>query len=119
MEEVSFVDVYSKVKGSIDYNKVGMIVAHNGVVRGTSRDGKPVSRLHIEVDKERMDAVLAKMRKREGISAVEAHVRSGERLVGEDVMFVVIAGDFRENVFKAQKDTVNELKEVVVHKKEY
>jgi len=119
MEEVSFLDIYNKVKESINYNKVGMIVGHDGVVRGTSRDGKPVSRLHIEVDKERIDAVLTKMRKRKGIAAVEAHVRSGERLVGEDVMFVVIAGDFRENVFKALKDTVNELKKVVVHKKEY
>jgi len=36
-------DMIKKVKSHPDYKKAGMILCHNGVVRETSRDGKPVS----------------------------------------------------------------------------
>jgi molybdopterin synthase catalytic subunit len=31
-----------QIKRNPDYDRVGMILTHNGVVRGTSRDGRPV-----------------------------------------------------------------------------
>ena len=33
-----------EVKGSADFKDLGMILVHNGVVRATSKDGKPVKR---------------------------------------------------------------------------
>ena len=117
-KEITLADLINKVKADIDYRDVGMIACHNGVVRGTSRDGRPVRMLEIEVNAIQMESVLAEIRQRNGISAVEAHVFPGERNVGDDVMLVVVAGDFRENVFRALEDTVNRLKEIVVHKRE-
>jgi molybdopterin synthase catalytic subunit len=38
------------IKKHPDYHKAGMILCHNGVVRGTSRDGRKVSGLTISVD---------------------------------------------------------------------
>jgi len=39
-------------------------------------------------------------------------------MVGEDVMMVVVAGDFRENVFSTLMDTVNAIKKDVTSKTE-
>ncbi len=118
MAEVTLAQLVDKVKRSVDFTNVGMIACHNGVVRGTSRDGKPVSILEIDVDMNLVEMVLKEMREREGIAAVEAYVFPGIRKVGEDVMLVVVAGDFRENVFKTLEETVEKLKKTVVHKKE-
>jgi len=115
---VTLADMVEKVKKSVDFTNVGMIACHNGVVRGTSREGKPVSNLEIDVDMNLVEMVLKEMRSRKGIAAVEAHVFPGIRRVGQDVMLVVVAGDFRENVFKTLEETVNRLKTTVVHKKE-
>ncbi len=112
-KEITLQDLVDKVKSYVDFTNVGMIACHDGVARGTSRNGKPVSLLEVEADLEEVEAVLQEMRKRKGISAVEAHVFQGKRKVGEDVMLVVVAGDFRENVFSALEDTVNKLKQVV------
>jgi molybdopterin synthase catalytic subunit len=32
-----------QIKGHPDFDKVGMVLCHNGVVRSTSRDGRKVS----------------------------------------------------------------------------
>lgn len=39
-----------KIKERDDYHKVGMILCHNGVVRGTSRDGSPVGSVDVRAD---------------------------------------------------------------------
>ena len=46
------------VKTHPDFPKVGMILCHVGVVRGTSRDGHPVSGLDLAVDRD-LNAVAA------------------------------------------------------------
>ncbi len=111
-------DLVEKIKREMDPAKVGMIVCHNGVVRGTSREGEPAERLDIEMDREAWETVLKDMRAQPGIAAVEAHLFTGRRLVGEDVMLVAVAGDIRENVFPVLENTVNRLKKEAVRKKE-
>lgn len=115
---LSLCDLVDKVKREIDVSKVGMIVCHNGIVRGTSRGGDPAVYLDIDVDSIAWEKVLEDMRSQPGISAVEAHLFTGRRRVGEDVMFVVVAGDIRENVFPAIEKTVNRLKKEAVIKRE-
>jgi molybdopterin synthase catalytic subunit len=111
-------DLVEKVKAEIDVAKVGMIVCHNGIVRGTSRAGDPAEYLDIDVDSAAWERILQEMRRAEGISAVEAHLFTGRRKIGEDVMLVVVAGDIRENVFPVLEKTVNRLKKEAVLKKE-
>jgi molybdopterin synthase catalytic subunit len=53
-----------------------------------------------------------------GIVEVLAHVNEGTLKVGEDVMYVVVAGDFRENVFDAMIAAVNRIKADVTSKEE-
>ncbi len=114
---VTLADLVEKVKSSVDFKNVGMIACHDGVVRGTSRDGKPVSLVEVDVDLNKVEMVLTEMRTRKGIAAIEAHIFPGIRKMGEDLMLVVVAGDFRENVFSTLEETVSKLKNLV-NKKE-
>jgi molybdopterin synthase catalytic subunit len=95
-----------------------MILCHNGVVRGTSRDGKPVAELTVKADRPRLDEILREMKSRPGIIEVLAEVREGKLMVGDDVMYVVVAGDIRENVFPILEETVNTIKRDVTKKTE-
>ena len=107
-----------KVKTHPDYPKVGMILCHNGVVRSTSRDGRPVSELTVHVNRPRLQTIIDDVRQRSGIIEVLVHIREGKLYPGEDVMFVVVAGNFRENVFAALMDAVNRIKTEVTSKTE-
>jgi len=121
MEESSDMDLsmlVEKVKKHPDFDKAGMILCHNGVVRATSRDGRPVSEVTVRVDRMRLDAILAEIKAMPGIVEVLAHVNEGTLKVGEDVMYVVVAGDFRENVFDAMIAAVNRIKADVTSKTE-
>jgi molybdopterin synthase catalytic subunit len=42
-----------------------------------------------------------------------------DHTVGEDVMYIVVAGDIRENVISALQDTLNTIKSTVTQKTQY
>lgn len=106
------------VKRRPDYDRVGMIVCHNGVVRGTARDGKIVSGLDVTVDPGRLEKEIAEAKSRKGIVDVLAEVYEGHLKVGDDIMRVVVAGDIRENTFSVLQDMVNAIKRHVLTEKE-
>lgn len=111
-------ELVEQVKKHPDFDRAGMILCHNGVVRATSRDGRPVSEVTVRVDRKRLEAILAEIKAMPGIVEVLAHVNEGTLRVGEDVMYVVVAGDFRENVFDAMIAAVNRIKAEVTSKTE-
>ena len=115
---MSLMDLIGRVKVHPDYKKVGMILCHNGVVRGTTRDGRPVTEMTVQADHVRLSEIVAEMKKRPGIAEVLVEVREGKLRVGEDVMLVVVAGDLRENCFPVLEDTVNAIKRDVTKKTE-
>ncbi len=107
-----------EIKAHPDYKKAGMILCHNGVVRNSSRDGRPVSELVVKADRNRLEEVISEIKQRPGIIEVLAQVREGRLFPGDDVMLVVVAGDFRENVFSALRDAVDTIKSEVTKKTE-
>jgi len=107
---MTIIDLIEKIKSHPQYHQVGMILCHNGVVRGSSRDGRRVTELTVQVDRDRLEEIFSDIRKRPGIVEALAEVKEGTLKVGDDVMYVVIAGDFRENVFSAIQDAVNQIK---------
>ena len=115
---MSLAELVERVKKHADFGKVGMVLCHNGVVRATSRDGSSVSEVTVRVDRKRLEAVLADVKAMPGIVEAVAHVKEGTLKVGEDVMYVVVAGDFRENVFNAMIAAVNRIKADVTSKTE-
>jgi molybdopterin synthase catalytic subunit len=111
-------DLVAKVKREIDFSKVGMIACHNGIVRGTSRADEVAEYLDIDMDVDIWERILQEMRSEPGIAAVEAHLFMGRRCVGDDVMFLAVAGDIRENVLPVLEKTLNRLKKEAVRKRE-
>lgn len=109
-----------QIKARPDYPKVGMLLCHNGVVRGTSRDGRKVNGLRVAVDDEKLHQVIETHKTRPGIVEILVEINADKDLqVGDDVMLLVVAGDIRENVTSALSDTLNTIKSTVTHKTEY
>lgn len=101
-------------------DRIGMILCHNGVVRGTSRDGRDVSGLRITVDHDKLQAVIAKNTQQPGIVDIQVEIAEDRDLaVGDDVMFLVVAGDIREHVIAALTDTLNAVKSSVTKKTQF
>ena len=112
-------EMVDAIKNRPDFDKVGMVACHNGVVRATSREGRHVRGLEIEADRDRLETILLEMNGRKGIIQVAVHLFEGYRQVGEDVMFVAVAGDIREHVFPVLEETVERIKKEVTRKKEF
>jgi len=117
---MSLTQLIERIKQHPDYPKVGMILCHNGVVRATSRDGKAVSGLRITVDTEKLNQVVEAHKSRPGIVEILVHINGDTDLkVGDDVMYIVVAGDIRENVISTLQDTLNTIKSTVTQKTQY
>jgi len=117
-------DVVDSVKSRPDYNKVGAMALFIGVVRGQTKKGEPVQHLQLEAYEEEADKVLEKickqLKKRKGIVDVQIHHFTGEFELGEDLVYTLVAGGHRENVFPILKEAVERYKkEAPIFKKEY
>jgi len=110
----------NKIKKHPDYHATGMILCHNGVVRGTSRDGRPVSGLTISVDNSKLEQVVDTYKQTPGIVEILVEIAENRQLaVGDDVMLLVVAGDIRETVIAVLNDTLNAIKTTVTSKTEF
>jgi molybdopterin synthase catalytic subunit len=102
------------------FSEAGMLLCHNGVVRGHARDGRTVMGLRVAVDHERLERVLAEQRGRSGIIDIRVAIAEDKDLaVGDDVMILIVAGDIRENVIAVLADTLNLIKTTVTEKIEF
>ncbi|MEF2231792.1 MAG: molybdenum cofactor biosynthesis protein MoaE [Pseudodesulfovibrio sp.] len=98
---------------------VGMILVHNGIVRAWSRaDHAEVTAIEVTPDLERMEEIRKEIEAREGIFRAVAHARSGLMQPGDDVLFLIVAGDIRENVKAALADFLDRVKSEAVTKRE-
>lgn len=112
-------DLIDTIKARPDYAKVGMILCHVGVVRETSRDGRPVSGLDLTVDRNALESILSEQRKKPGIVEILVEIQVGSLNVGDEVMFIVVAGDIRDHVIPVLEDTLNAIKKQVTRKTEH
>jgi molybdopterin synthase catalytic subunit len=97
---------------------IGMILAHQGIVRGTSRSGELVHGMMLRADGDRLEDILAEARTWPGVFAVRAWVNQGSLSVGDDIMKVLVAGDIRDNVFAALQRLVSLIKSEVLTESE-
>jgi molybdopterin synthase catalytic subunit len=102
------------------FSEAGMLLCHNGVVRGHARDGRKVRGLRVAVDHDRLARILAEQKARPGIVDIRVAIAEGRDLaVGDDVMILIVAGDIRETVIAVLADTLNLIKKTVTTKTEY
>lgn len=112
-------DMVKKIKSMPGSDSVGMILCHNGIVRGTSRDGRKVTGVTVSADRKELDEITAAQKSRPGIFEILVHVNEGELKVGDDLMMIAVAGDIRENVIPVLTDTLNTVKKTVTSKTEH
>ncbi len=112
--------LFHKIKRHPEYAKAGMILCHNGIVRSTSRDGKTVTGLTIHVDHTRLRSIIQERKQDPGIIDILVEIKEDQILsVGDDVMYLVVAGDIRENVIHTLKDTLDAIKSTATQKTEF
>ena len=113
-------EMIETIKKHSDYHKVGMILCHNGVVRGSSRDGRKVSGLRVAADHEKLSRIVSEHKQRPGIVEILVHINENKDLaLGDDVMYLAVAGDIRDNVIAVLNDTLNAIKTSVTQKTEF
>ena len=107
-----------EIKKTADRGGLGMILVHNGIVRGTSKKGDPVRRMRLSYDKGRLERLLSEQRKKEGILDIRAWINSGEVTIGDDIMFLLVAGRFRTDVLPVFETVLSAIKNEIVHEEE-
>lgn len=107
-----------KIRKHPDFNKVGMIASHLGIVRGHSRDGRKVKSVDVDYDMDALDDIIKDIKEMPGIVEALVEVKSGLLNVGDEVMHLAVGGDIRENVFPALIKGVDLIKKKAVKKKE-
>lgn len=113
------IDAWIKeIKGRADFNDLGMILVHNGMVRATSKDGKPVKGMHLSYDKQKLIRLLDELRKRDGIVEMKVWINEGDLLIGDDIMYALVAGRFRTVVIPVLEELVSRIKKEIVAEKE-
>ncbi len=119
-------DAIDNIKKDPNYPKAGAIGLFIGVVRGETLESEKekVEGLTIEAYEEKADQVLTKisaeLSKKSGIVNVQIHHLLGEFKVGDDLVYVAVAGAHRTDVFPVLREAVERYKsEVPVFKKEH
>jgi len=98
---------------------VGMVLVHNGVVRGWARkDHKPVKHIDVAADEQKIEMLRKEYSRKAGIYKVLIECRSGRLNPGDDLLFIVVAGDIRENVKPVLSELLDRIKAEAVTKTE-
>ena len=112
------------IKNDPNYPKAGAIAIFIGVVRGETFEEEKVEKLTIEAYEEKAQETLTKisndLSQKHGIINVQIHHLLGEFTVGDDLVYVAVAGSHRTDVFPVLREAVERYKsEVPVFKKEH
>lgn len=109
------------IKGRPGFTEnVGMIMLHNGVVRGWSRDGRrKVLAMQNTPDEKKIGAICQELGSRPGIFAISAQANAGLFKPGDEVLYLAVAGDVRENVIKTFEELLNRVKKEGIKKEEF
>jgi molybdopterin synthase catalytic subunit len=121
--DFSFLDELKNMKRGEGFGKAGAVAVFIGVVRGVSASGGRVEKLVLEAYEEKANEVLRgicdDLRRKPGIVDVQIHHLLGEFKVGEDLVYVLVAGSHRGSVFPVLEEAVERYKrEAPIFKKE-
>ncbi len=116
-------DVLSRIREKDSFRKAGAIAMFIGVVRGETLEGQRVKNMTMEAYEEKAKEVLSKISddlvQKPGIVDVQIHHLLGDFDVGEDLVYVTVAGSHRKEVFAVLHEAVERYKsEAPVFKKE-
>ena len=107
-----------EVKQKANPEDLGMILVHNGIVRGTSKYGKPVKGMKLSFDRSKLEACVGAHKKREGIADIRVWINEGELSVGADIMYLLVAGRLRTDVLPVFQEFLSIIKNEIVREEE-
>lgn len=107
-----------EVKARSPGDQLGMILIHNGIVRATAKDGKPVQEMFLTYDAKLLNATVARFKKTNGIVDIKVWINEGKLSIGDDIMLVLVAGRFRTDVLPVFQELIREIKNNIVNEKE-
>jgi molybdopterin synthase catalytic subunit len=107
-----------EIKEKSDSQSLGMILVHNGVVRGSSKDGCTVQGMLLSYNKELLELTVQEMKTRDGIVEIKVWINEGELRVGDDIMYVLVAGRFRTDILPVFQELLTIVKTKIVDEKE-
>ncbi|MFN2267927.1 MAG: molybdenum cofactor biosynthesis protein MoaE [Desulfonatronovibrio sp.] len=100
-------------------DNVGMLLIHNGVVRSWSRqDRAKVSQIQVTPDLDKIENIRKHFEQKPGIFKIVVETNEGLLKPGDDLLFIIVAGDIRENVKPVLSDILDTLKKDAITKKE-
>lgn len=121
---LSLQDLINFAKKNPKSDEVGAIATFTGVVRGYTHEGDNVEKLELEAYEEVAERALQtisdELRRKPGIVDVLIHHLIGTFTIGEEMVYVVVTGRSRKEVFSTLITAVERYKhEVPLWKKEY
>ena len=107
-----------EIKKTCPADRLGMILSHNGIVRATSKEGKPVQAMKLSYDREALGSLIRAMKQREGIVDIRVWINEGDLQIGDDIMNVCVAGRFRTDVLPVFQELLTTIKRDIVKEEE-
>ncbi len=110
----------AELKKDPEFSKnVGMVLIHNGVVRGWSRgDRSEVTAVEVKADHAKVAALCREYEQKPGIYKVLAQACEGKLYPGDDLLFIIVAGALREDVKPVLAELLDRIKDEAVSKTE-
>jgi molybdopterin synthase catalytic subunit len=107
-----------EVKRKANPEDLGMILVHNGIVRGTSKSGTPVSGMRLSYDQNKLNSLIPIFKKKTGIVEVKVWINAGNLKIGDTIMFLLVAGKFKKNVLPVLDELLSAIKKEIVTEEE-
>ena len=107
-----------EVRQKANPEDLGMILVHHGIVRGTSKSGRPVQGMKLSYDQKRLSSVIPIFKQRTGIVDVKVWINSGILEVGDNIMFLLVAGRFKTDVLPVFEELLSLIKNEIVTEEE-
>ena len=117
-------DLMNELRANPNFRKTGAVAVFVGVARGETTEKERVQKLELEAYAEKADAVLESICKnliaRQGIVDVQIHHLVGTFEIGDELVYVAVAGGHRQSVFRVLEEAVERYKhEAPIFKKEH
>jgi molybdopterin synthase catalytic subunit len=113
--EITLDQIISEIKKNPEIYKSGGLACFIGIVRGIDENGDKVTKLALEAYEEKANETLLQicneLIERDGIIDVHIHHIIDELDVSEDIVYVVVAGGHRQDLWSTLRDAVERFKE--------
>ena len=117
---MNITEALAELKARPDFAQhVGMTLIHNGTVRAWSRqDRRVVSAIEVTPDLAHIERLRQEFLQKDGIYDIIIDAKNGILKPGDDLLYIIVAGDIREHVTPVLAALLDRIKSEAVIKRE-